>query len=84
MTKILSFFQKIVAAQTSRSSITVLNDAAGNKLTSFSQISGEAVNFFQNLLGVGNANVTGCSTELLAELLQVKHPLRLQLICVKQ
>ena len=66
------FFQKIVAAQTSRSSITVLNDATGNKLTSFSQISGEAVNFFQNLLGVGDANVTGCSTELLAELLQVK------------
>ena len=45
------YFQKIVAANHSRSSIRCLIDANGNKLYSFSQISNEAVSFFQNLIG---------------------------------
>ena len=43
-------------------------DSKGNKLSSYAQISQEAVKFFQNLIGSVDANVSGCSHSFLAEL----------------
>lgn len=40
----------------------------GVTLSSFEQISDEAVDFFQKLLGEEDANVVGCSVDVLNEL----------------
>ena len=64
----------MVAAGQSRSSIRFLIDSNGNKLTSFNQISIEAVGFFQNLIGRKDDGVKGCTQELLAEILQTVLP----------
>ena len=42
----IRYFHKLVAAQKKRSSINFFMDAEGNKLTSYTQISSEAVAFF--------------------------------------
>ena len=65
----------MVAANHSRSSIRCLIDANGNKLYSFSQISNEAVSFFQNLIGTKDDQVTGCAQEILEEIIQTVLPL---------
>ena len=44
-------------------------NAEGNKLTNYTQISSEAVAFFQKLLGTVDPGVTGISQGLLEELL---------------
>ena len=64
-----SFFQKIVAARQNKSTIRALTDANGVQLTTFSQISNEAVSFFQNLLGARDSNVVNCQGSILEELL---------------
>ena len=49
-----------------QNTISMLIDSEGNKLTTYEQISNEAVNFFKNLLGTVDLNVVGCSDEILA------------------
>ena len=66
------FFHKMVAAKRRNSLITSLIDTGGNKLTRFDQISSEAVMFFENLLGTVDLNESGCSKEVLGELLTTK------------
>ena len=59
------FFQKTVAANQSRSTIKSLTTAAGVKLTTFTQISEEAVSFFQKLIGTVDTQVIGCPRHIL-------------------
>ena len=59
----------MVVVRQKQNIIFVLIYSDGNKLISYSQITNKAVNFFQNLLGTTDANVSGCSKGLLAELL---------------
>ena len=47
-------------------------DSAGNRLSTFAQISQEAISFFQKLLGEVDPKIEGCSQVLLTELLQGK------------
>ena len=56
----MKFFQRMVATQQNRSSMTSLIDDEGNLLKTFPQISNEAISFFQNLLGKVDSEVTGC------------------------
>ena len=55
------FFHKRVAGKQSRNSLKVLFDDDGNKLEEFTQISDEAVPFFQKLIGTDDSMVSGCS-----------------------
>ena len=64
----------MVAGRQHRSSTVSLTDVNENKLESFSQISNEAVNFFQKLIGTANDQVVGCSQRQLTELLAVSLP----------
>ena len=68
------FFQKMTAAGQNRSSIRYLIDVDGHKLSSFDQISNEAVGFFQKLIGQRDVEVTGCNKELLSEIVQTVLP----------
>ena len=58
---ITQFFHVMVIARQSRNYISVLNYFEGNKLTSYSQITNEAVTFFKKLIGTVDPNVVGCS-----------------------
>ena len=66
------FFHNMVAAKTKQNSISILKDAEGNILTTYTQISNEAVTYFQNLLRTTDVHVTGCNERLLEELLPDK------------
>ena len=66
------FFQKTVAANQSRSTIKSLTTTDGVKLTTFIQISEEAVSFFQKLIGTVDTQVIGCPRHILEEIL---HPI---------
>ena len=59
----------MVMVRQKRNNVSALKDVNGNKLTTYEQISDEAVNFFQTLLGTVDPKVIGCSEEMLAELL---------------
>ena len=63
------FFHNMVAAKQKTNYISTLIDSQGNRLNSYSQISNEAVSFFQRLLGTPDVNVTGCPHALLSDLL---------------
>ena len=63
------FFHGVMAARQNRNTIRSLTDSDGNKLTEHSQISNEAINFFQHLIGTKDEQVRGCSKDLLAEIL---------------
>ena len=63
------FFHSMVAAKQKANSITALTDEQGNKLSTYAQISQEAVSFFKKLLGTIDSNVTSCPMEILSELL---------------
>ena len=60
----------MVAAQKNRNTIRVLADANGEKLTKFSQIFDEAVKIFKSLIGTRDPAVSGCSSNILEEILQ--------------
>ena len=62
----------MVAVRKKQNTITILQDSKGKKLTTHDQIAGEVVSFFQSLLGAVDKKVTGCSRQLLAELLTKK------------
>ena len=66
------FFHNMVAAKTKQNTISILKDAEGNILTTYTQISNEAVTYFQNLLRTTDVHVTGCNERLLEELLPDK------------
>ena len=59
----------MVMARQKRNNVSALKDVNGNKLTTYEQISDEAVNFFQTLLGTVDPKLIGCSEEILVELL---------------
>ena len=67
--KTLDFFQKIVTVQQKRSSIRNLTDANGVKLTTFAQISNEAVAYFKKLIGTRDEAVSGCPMNIFKKLL---------------
>ena len=64
------FFHLILAPKQGRNSIKMLIDSEGKRLSTFSQISFEVVNFFQKLLGTTNEKIKGCSKDILAKILQ--------------
>ena len=49
-------------------------DANGNRLYSFSQISNEAISYFQNLIGTKDARVVGCTQDFLEEIIKIVLP----------
>ena len=63
------FFHRMMAARQKHRTISTLMDPEGRKLTTYTQITNEAVSYFQQLLGVTDANVSGCPKVLLAEML---------------
>ena len=63
-----SFFHGMVAAKQNKNTIKGLTDAEGNRLTSPTQISEEAVGYFEKLIGTVDENVEGCLEEILEEL----------------
>ena len=62
------FFHKSMVVQQNRNTIRNLTSADGIKLNTFSQISEEAISFFQNLLGTKDEQVTQCN--VLPDLIQ--------------
>ena len=54
------FFHRIMAARQKHRTISTLMDSEGMKLMTYTQITNEAVSYFQQLLGVTNVNVSGC------------------------
>ena len=58
-----------MAARQNKNTIRSLIDTRGNKLTEHTQISNEAINFFQHLIETKDENVTSCLKELLSEIL---------------
>ena len=64
------FFQKTVAANQNRTMVKSLINAAGIKLTTFSQISEEVVTFYKSLIGSVDVKVTGCPKQILEDVLQ--------------
>ena len=66
------FFHRMTAARQKQRSIRALIDARGKKLTNYTEISNEAVSFFQKLLGAVDVNVNSCPTVILEKLL---HPI---------
>ena len=73
------FFQKLVVVQQHRNTIRSLTNSAGIRLTSFSDISKEAISFFQGLLGAKDEQIVRCN--VLQELLQSILPRVQVLIC---
>ena len=63
------FFHRMTAARQKQMTISTLIDSQGRKLTTYSQITNEAVSYFQQLLGTVDINVIVCPKMLLAELL---------------
>lgn len=63
-----AFFHKAVSAKNHHEVIHSLTSLQGNKLTTFDEISDEATKFFKKLLGAVDAGVTGCSLDVLKEL----------------
>lgn len=49
-------------------------NAEGKKLSSFSEISNEAISFFQSLIGKKDDRVIGCSRDILNEIVQTTLP----------
>ena len=58
-----------MAARKKQNSISVLKDADGNRLTTYTHISNKAVIYFQSLLGTIDDHFSGCAERILAELL---------------
>ena len=59
----------MVAAKHKANYISELIDTHGNKISTYDQISQEAISFFEKLLGTADPGVVGCSTTILKELL---------------
>ena len=62
------FFHSMASLRKKQNTIMALMDSEGNKLTSYAQISQEAVSYFQKMLGKVDENVSGCTTTFLTEL----------------
>ncbi|KAL4291160.1 hypothetical protein GQ457_14G012080 [Hibiscus cannabinus] len=65
------FFHTMVAAKQNRHTIRHLRSNDGRILEDFEDIVVEAVGFYKRLIGSSNSDISGCSVDLLKELLQV-------------
>ena len=74
----------MVTTKQKTNTITALIDKQGNRLSTYAQISHEAVSFFQRLLGTVDSNVTNCPMEILSEILSKKLPDKAQLELVRK
>ncbi|XP_039027474.1 uncharacterized protein LOC120161268 [Hibiscus syriacus] len=69
------FFHSVVASKRKSSTIMVLFDQSGTRLDTFDDMANEVIKFFQYQLGTTDANVKGCSTATIKDLLNYSLPL---------
>ncbi|KAK8659379.1 hypothetical protein V6N13_029582 [Hibiscus sabdariffa] len=67
--KNIVYFHSKVMLKHNKQSIHVIKNEKGQSLNNYAQISDEVVGFFRRLLGERNPSVTGCSVDMLKELL---------------
>ena len=67
-----------------RNTIRTLTDSKGNKITEYSQISNEVINFIQQLIGTKDVNVRRCSKDLLVEIQYVTMPTEVEQELIRQ
>ncbi|KAK8671469.1 hypothetical protein V6N13_038065 [Hibiscus sabdariffa] len=63
------YFHSMVRVKQNRHTIRAISNDQGQMLDDFDQIASEAICFFEKLLGMKDSEVSGCSEEVLAELL---------------
>ncbi|XP_039025415.1 uncharacterized protein LOC120158687 [Hibiscus syriacus] len=69
------FFHSVVASKRKSSTIRVLFYQSGTRLDTFDDMANEVIKFFQYQLGTTDANVKGCSTATIKDLLNYSLPL---------